>query len=88
MKKKSIKNLTEFPVEYYSGEPHLVIMGNDECIVDGLKSVLEYSSDKIKLDTGKRAVTFYGEGLHINAFTPEGAVVKGFIISMEFSDVG
>lgn len=86
MKKFQIKNLTEFPVEYYTGEPHLELCGNSECIVDGLKSILEYSADKIKLNIGKRAITFLGQDLEINSFTPEGAVVRGFIMSMEFTD--
>lgn len=86
MKKFSLRELTDFPLEYYTGEPHLEIIGNFECVVDGLKSIVEYTSDKIKLNIGKRAVTFFGEDLHINSFTPQGAVVQGFIMSMEFSD--
>lgn len=86
MKKKVLKNFGDFPVEYFTGEPHLELYGNTQCVVDGLKSVLEYSDEKIKLGIGKRAVTFFGEGLHIDSFTPEGAIVEGFIMSMEFSD--
>lgn len=86
MKKNAIKNFSDFPIEYYKGEPHLELRGNSECVVDGLKSIVEYNSDKIKLNIGKRVVTFLGEGLEINSFTPEGAIVRGFIMSMEFSD--
>ena len=86
MKKISLKELTDFPIEYYTGEPHLEIIRNFECVVDGLKSITEYSSDKIKLNIGKRAVTFFGEDLHINSLTPQGAVVQGTILSVEFSD--
>lgn len=86
MKKISLKNLSDFPIEYYTGEPHLEIIGNFECIVDGLKSITEYSAEKIKLCIGKRAVTFLGENLHIKSFTPQGAVVQGEILSVEFSD--
>ena len=78
--------LTDFPLEYYTGEPHLEITGNFECVVDGLKAIEEYSSEKIRLNTGKRSVTFHGEDLHINSLSPQGAVVQGFIMSMEFSD--
>ena len=87
MKNFSLKKITEIPTEYYTGEPHLQICGNSECVVDGLKSIIEYTPEKIKLNVGKRVVTFLGEGLEINSFTPEGAVVTGFIMSMEFSDV-
>lgn len=86
MKKNAIKNSTDFPIEYYTGEPHLELRGNSECIVDGLKSIIEYTSNRIKLNIGKRAVLFLGEELEINSFTPEGAIVKGFIISVEFTD--
>ena len=86
MKKISLREFTDFPIEYYTGEPHLEMIGNFECIVDGLKSILEYSSDRIKLNIGKRAVTFLGYDLHINSLTTEGAVVQGTILSVEFSD--
>lgn len=86
MKKNAIKNPTDFPIEYYTGEPHLELRGNSECVVDGLKSIIEYNSDRIKLNIGRRAVVFLGEGLEINSFTPEGAVVRGFIMSVEFTD--
>ena len=86
MKKISLRELTDFPIEYYTGEPHLEMIGNFECVVDGLKSIIEYSSEKIKLNIGKRTVTFNGEDLHINSFTPQGAVVQGIILSVDFSD--
>ena len=54
--------------------------------MDGLKSVLEYSSDKIKLAAGKKKITFHGDNLHIDSFTPHGAVVEGMIVSVDFSD--
>ncbi len=86
MKKKSVKNLTDFPVEYYTGKPRIEFYGNDECVVDGLKSIIKYSADEIILNVGKVAVKFLGDDLHINSFSTEGAVVNGFIISMEFSN--
>ncbi len=86
MKKKAFKERSDFPIEYFTGEPHLELYGNTQCVVDGLKSVLEYSAERIKLSVGKRAVTFIGQDLFINSFSPEGAVVEGFIAAMEFSD--
>lgn len=87
MKKNLVKNITDFPIDYYTGEPHLELIGNSECVVDGLKSIIEYKKDKITLNIGKKTVTFLGEDLEINSLTTEGAVVKGFIMSVEFSDV-
>ena len=86
MKKNMLKNITDFPVEYYTGEPHIELYGNTQCVVDGLKSVVEYSDSKIKLNIGKRSVTICGDGLHIDSFTHEGAIVEGIILCLEFSD--
>ncbi len=68
----------------YTSQPHIEIVGNTECVVDGLKGILEYTKDKIKIDLGKYSVTFFGDELYINSFSHEGAVVDGTIISVEF----
>ncbi len=68
----------------YTFQPHIEIIGNSEFVVDGLKSILEYTKDKIRIDLGKYSVAFYGDGLYINSFTHEGAVVQGTVVTMEF----
>ena len=68
----------------FFGKPRLEMTGN-ECLVDGLDSILEYSNDKIIVRLGSQIITFFGDDLKINSFTSEGAVVEGNIISMEFS---
>ncbi len=68
----------------YTSSPHIEMVGNNQCVVDGLKSILEYTKDKIKIDLGKYAIEFYGSELYINSLSHEGAVVEGTIISMEF----
>ncbi|MCC8073716.1 MAG: YabP/YqfC family sporulation protein [Clostridiales bacterium] len=60
-------------------------MSYSECLIDGLGSVLEYTEQKIKVLVGSQVITFYGDDLHINSFTHEGAIVEGAIISIEFS---
>lgn len=70
--------------DLFFGKPRLEMTGN-ECLVDGLDSILEYSNDKITVRLGSQIITFFGDDLKINSFTREGAVVEGNIISMEFS---
>lgn len=85
MKKIKLKEKVKpEPYDYYFGRPRLEMTGR-ECLVDGLQSILEYSSDKITLSLGTQIITFFGDELRINSFTREGAVVEGNIISMEFS---
>ena len=71
--------------DFYFGTPRIEMTGR-ECLVDGLKSIIEYSNDRIKLNLGNQYITFYGDDLRINSFTKDGAIVEGSIISMEFSD--
>lgn len=86
MKKVKIKEkIMPQSYDYYFGKPRLEMTGR-ECLVDGLQSIIEYSSDKITLNLGKQVITFFGDDLRINSFTREGAIVEGNIMSMEFSD--
>lgn len=85
MKKVKLKEkISSQGYDYCFGKPRLEMTGR-ECLVDGLQSIVEYSSDKIIVNLGSQVITFFGDDLHINSFTREGAVVEGNIISMEFS---
>lgn len=85
MKKINIKEkLKGNELDYYFGKPRIE-MSASECLVDGLKSIIEYSDTKIIVSLGSQTITFFGDDLHINSFTRDGAVVQGNIISMEFS---
>ncbi len=72
----------------YTYDSHLELTGNSKCVIDGLKGIASYSSAKIKVNLGKYYVTFFGDNLFINAFSPEGAVVEGMIVSLEFESNG
>ncbi len=76
----------DVPVYTFTGEPHIEIIGTSQCVVDGLKGILQYGDDLIKLNLGKNSVTFRGENLSINSFTKEGAIVEGYILSIDFSE--
>lgn len=64
-------------------EPHLELIGCSECVVDGLKGILEYGDDRIKINLGKYYATIFGDGLYIDSFSYEGAVIRGTIVSVE-----
>lgn len=64
--------------------PRIELTGNSRCVIEGIKSICKYNEEEIKIDLGKYCVTFFGDGLYIDAFTYEGAVIEGTIISMEF----
>lgn len=81
MMKKLKRRSSEF--DYYFGKPRLEMTGS-ECLVDGLKSVIEYTDTKISVSLGSQIIVFYGFDLKINSFTKDGAIVEGNITNMEF----
>ncbi len=68
--------------------PRIELTGNRCCTVEGIRAIPVYNSETIKLDLGKYSVSFFGDGLYIRAFTREGAVIEGIIVSMEFEGNG
>lgn len=81
MKKKTYK--ADDSIMSYVTEPRLEIIGTNQCVVDGLEGIVEYSGDKIKINLGKYSVSFFGDELFINSFSRQGAIVEGTIISVE-----
>lgn len=77
-------DFSDLPLPYLPGQPRLEIIGNS-CLVDGLDKILEYTPGRIRLAVGKKEITFNGDSLCINSFSYTGAVIEGFIMSMEFS---
>lgn len=86
MRKRLVRFGSDVPAGCFTGRPHIELYGCSACVVDGLESVLEYSDSKICVAAGKKRVTFRGSDLHIDSFTPLGAVVEGMIVSLEYSD--
>ena len=62
------------------------LLSNKQALVDGCGGVLEYSSEKIKLDIGKKEVSFLGLNLSMDDFNLYEINIKGDIMSIEFSD--
>ena len=79
MKKKENRGF-----ENPASAPRLELTGNTQCIVEGIQAICLYNEDVIKIDLGRYCVSFFGDGLYINSFTYEGAVIEGVIVSMEF----
>lgn len=72
----------------YTILPRVELIGNTQCVVDGLKCISEYKSDKIRISLGDYCVSFFGANLRIDSFSFEGAIICGDIVSMEFDTYG
>lgn len=66
-------------------EPHIELIGSSEIIINGLKGIGEYTSERIRIDLGRYIITILGDELYINSFTHDGAIINGTILSLELS---
>lgn len=64
---------------------NLEMYGNKEVIVDGCKSVADYSGGYIKLDLGNKFLKISGNELTVISYVFEQADIKGEIVSLEFT---
>lgn len=67
----------------YTTEPHIELIGSSELIINGLKGIGEYTSERIKIDLGRYIITILGDELFINSFTHSGAIINGTILALE-----
>lgn len=77
---------SQLPVHYSAGEPRLEIIG-DRVLVDGLRRVLSYTSERLVLQVGKRRVTLVGADLYMLDYSPLGVQVIGTLLAVEFGDL-
>lgn len=77
---------SQLPVYYSAGEPRLEIIG-DRVLVDGLRRVLSYTSERLVLQVGKRRVTLVGADLCLLDYSPLGVQVIGTLLAVEFGDL-
>jgi sporulation protein YqfC len=74
----------ELPEDVCRNCSRMEITSNCCAVIEGCKSVMEYDDTFIKLNLGKNAVCFSGNGLAIKSLSMEQAVIEGFIVSIEF----
>ncbi len=74
----------DLPPEILSGGAHIRLVGNHEASVEGCRGVLEYRSDRIKLNLGNGTVCFCGNGLRLAQFDREHTCICGKIESVNY----
>ncbi len=74
------------PGQLLPGFSHLELLGNRQAIVEGVKGVLAYCDDAVRLNLGSLVVTFEGCDLCIRSYQLEQVILSGTIITVHFSN--
>lgn len=75
----------QLPEEAFCDTFLIEMHSNTEIVIDGCKGIIEYDTSLIALNLGSLVVRFHGDNLEIGNFSEQQAIIKGVVMSMEFS---
>lgn len=79
-----VRALLRQPEQNFYRLPELEIRGG-AIVTEGCRKVLDFTPEKLCLDMGAFAVTFYGRGLAIESLNGKRAVVAGTVTRIDFA---
>jgi len=82
--KHKISEILELPKEIVMNVPKLTMVGNSDLVVENYKGIIEYSSERIRVNTGAGIIKLTGRRLIIREITSEDILISGDIASLEF----
>lgn len=87
-KEAIVKKFTEemqLPESALTDSFKIEIVGTNTACVEGCRGIVEYEESSIALNLGKNVVRFCGADLEISSFFEQQAVIKGTVMTVEFS---
>lgn len=73
------------PKEIVLDLPKITMIGNTQIFIENYKGIIEYDSEKIRINTSKGLLKLFGQNLEINTITNEELFITGIIDNVEFS---
>lgn len=80
----SARKATDLPPEAISDVPYIEICGKNHIELEGVRSIVEYKEDYLRLRFHHSTVKFCGSGLNIIYFSNQSTVIEGELHSVEF----
>jgi sporulation protein YqfC len=85
---KNIKNVfakvLEVPKEVVIDLPLISMIGNEELSIENYKGVIEYSEEKIRINTAKGVIKIEGRSMLLKEITDDDIQILGSILKIEF----
>ena len=74
----------DYPIDAFLDIPSLHFTGMDSLVVEGCRSLLEYSDSRITFDLGDYTASLFGSGLMLGNLSGSAMNVTGAIRSLTF----
>lgn len=82
--REKVTEVFELPKEVVLDIPRVTIVGNRNMAIENYKGVFEYSTARIRVNTGSGIIKIEGVGLEIREVTSEEVVIEGNVQKVEF----
>jgi len=82
--KSKITNMFELPKEIVMNLPLISITGSEIVNIENYKGVIEYSEDRVRVNTTSGVLKIEGRELVLKQITAEEITVKGIITKLEY----
>ena len=85
---KDIIKKLDIPEDIVFNTPRITIMSNEEIRIENCDSVLEYECDNITISAIDMLIEISGDELRISIITDDEILIRGNILSVNFSKIG
>jgi len=82
--KTNIAEVLELPKEIVLDLPKITLIGNIQLYIENHKGIVEYSKERIRINSKSGIIRIIGKNLVIKNIVSEEVVVSGEIINIEF----
>ncbi|HEX2953104.1 MAG TPA: sporulation protein YqfC [Bacillota bacterium] len=81
-----LADLLELPRDVVMDLPRIVITGNKRLVIENHKGIIEYTTNLLRLNTGRGEVRITGDNLALLSILREEVWIEGKILQVEFVD--
>lgn len=82
--KAAISEVLELPSEITLNLPKIILVGHSRMLIENHKGVIEYTSQKIRLNSGIGVIRIEGTDLILNNIAADDIIVTGKIKTVNF----
>jgi sporulation protein YqfC len=78
--------MLSLPKEIVLDLPKITMFGYEQLVIENYKGIIEYDSEKVRINTARGIIKIFGQNLEINTVTNEEILITGRVCNVEFSN--
>lgn len=84
--KTSLSEILELPKDIVLDLPKITMIGNLQIYIENHKGIIEYSKERIRINTRRGVIRIIGKNMYIRTIITEEIIIVGEIETIEFID--